>query len=53
MTPDFFISNYIFQELLEKVVPTLDSNETKRFVSELTDPDKKMISVDKFVTIYE
>lgn len=53
MTPDNFISNYIFQELLEKVVPTLDSNETKRFVSELTDPDRKMISVEKFVAIYE
>lgn len=53
MSEDNFLSNYIFQELLEKVVPNLDSNETRRFVSELTDPDKKMISAEKFILMYE
>jgi hypothetical protein len=47
------ISNYQFQSFLGQIVPNLDSNKTKRFLSDLTDPDYKMISVDKFTSIYD
>jgi hypothetical protein len=35
------------------VVPNLDSNQTKRFLSDLTNPDTKMICCEKFITIYD
>jgi hypothetical protein len=38
---------------MEEVVPNLDSNQTRRFLSDLTDPDYKMISIEKFTSIYD